>query len=243
MQCALLRPRTRPTSTLLEHVYQLQRSSSEFWSSSCGTSQLLCLRGSRNTSRLPCNRARLPRQHVTLHTGKRLLLLLLCNRHSNTQPASLSGVRESSPCRGPRTSAHYISRGMHVITSIEWLSTLLAIAVQRLASSRRESNHRTTQVRISIQLSYLLGLATFAISSPSLRHSDTLAACKLRPEQPPRQCTPLVQLYSSDRWNLIPPLPLPVVTCRYRLPPAVRVTVAGRHQVLPRHAGCHRYQP
>jgi hypothetical protein len=46
-----------------------------------------------------------------------------------------------------------------------------------------------------------------------------------------------------DRWNLIPPLPLPVVTCRYRLPPAVRVTVTGRHQVLPRHAGCHRYQP
>jgi hypothetical protein len=34
-----------------------------------------------------------------------------------------------------------------------------------------------------------------------------------------------------DRWNLIPPLPLPVVTCRYRLPAAVRVTVTGRHQV------------
>lgn len=55
----------------------------------------------------------------------------------------------------------------------------------------------------------------------------------------------IAQVTSSthDRWNLIPPLPLPVVTCRYRLPAAVRVTVTGRHQVLPRHAGCHRYQP
>jgi hypothetical protein len=47
----------------------------------------------------------------------------------------------------------------------------------------------------------------------------------------------------GDRWNLIPPLPLPVVTCRYRLPVAVRVTVTGRHQVMPRHADCHHYQP
>jgi hypothetical protein len=47
----------------------------------------------------------------------------------------------------------------------------------------------------------------------------------------------------NDRLNLIPPLPLPAVTGRYRLPAAVRVTVTSRHRVLCKHAVYHHYQP